>query len=230
MTTTDSVPYRLVVPAAWTRLPMDPVGMRDAARSMLRRRFASLPRDETAALRRELEQDLVALTGRAGSEYARMLLVLALEVSRRPITASCLVSLLPHSLPDEAALQTLAVEHSGGALASVVEQLGTTRGVVVVREQVQTLPAAPDGLDVPALAEQYADAIGLGQTPAEPGTASWLPGTTRHVDVYLPVPESPRVLLLSFSTPLVPLFEPLTELFLVMAGTVQWDRGDGTWS
>jgi hypothetical protein len=32
----------------------------------------------------------------------------------------------------------------------------------------------------------------------------------------------------SFSTPLVPLCEPLTDLFLRMAVTVQWDRGDGT--
>jgi hypothetical protein len=230
VTPTDSVPYRLVVPASWTRLPMDPVGMRDAARAMLLRRYGSLPRDETAKLRREVEQDLVALTRRAGSEYARMLLVLALEVSRRPITASCLVSLLPQAVPDEAALQALAVDLSDGALTSVVEQLGSNRGVVVVRDEVQPLPAAPEGIDVAALAQRYADSIGVGQVPAEPGTPPWEPGTTRHVDVHLPVPDSPRVLLLSFSTPLVPLFDPLTELFLMMAGTVQWDRGDGTWS
>lgn len=158
-----------------------------------------------------MEKDLVALTRRAGSECGRMLLVLAVEAARRPITASCLVSLLPHAVRDEAALQALAVEHSDGAVVSVVEQLGENR-------------------DVDALAEQYADAVGLGETPAESGSQSWTPGATRHVDVYLPVPDSPRVLLLSFSTPLVPLFEPLTELFLMMSGTVQWDRGDGTWS
>lgn len=229
----DTVPYRLVVPAAWTRLPMDPTGMRDAARAMLLRRYGSLPRDETAKLRREVEQDLVALTRRAGSEYARMLLVLALEVSRRPITASCLVSLLPQAVRGEPALQALAVELSDGAGTSVVEQLGSNRGVVVVRDEVHALPQAPQDVDVSALAERYAQSIGLGETPAEPGTPGsqpWTPGTTRHVDVHLPVPDSPRVLLLSFSTPLVPLFEPLTELFLMMAATVQWDRGDGTWS
>lgn len=233
MTPTDTVPYRLVVPAAWTRLPMDPVGMRDAARAMLLRRFGSLPRDETAKLRREVEQDLVALTRRAGSEYARMLLVLALEVSRRPITASCLVSLLPQAVPDEGALQALSVELSDGAVTSVVEELGGNRGVVVVRDEVQPLPQAPEGVDVTALAERFAASIGLGETPADPGTPApeaWAPGTTRHVDVHLPVPDSPRLLLLSFSTPLVPLFEPLTELFLMMAATVQWNRGDGTWS
>lgn len=230
MTPTDSVPYRLVVPTAWTRLPMDPLGMRDAARAMLLRRYGSLPRDQTAKLRREVEQDLVALTHRAGSEYARMLLVLALEVSRRPITASCLVSLLPQAVPDEAALQALAAEQAEGALTSVVEQLGDNRGVVVVREDQAPLPTAPDGVDVAALAEQYAESIGLGDVPAGPDAPEWVPGTIRHVDVHLPVPDSPRLLLLSFSTPLVPLFEPLTELFLMMASTVQWDRGDGTFS
>lgn len=233
MTPADSVPYRLVVPAAWTRLPMDPVGMRDAARAMLLRRYASLPRDETAKLRREVEQDLVALTRRAGSEYARMLLVLALEVSRRPITASCLVSLLPQAVRDEAALQALAAELSDGVVTSAVEELGANRGVVVVRDEVQPLPQAPEGVDVAALAARYADSIGLGEVPPEPGAPGsepWTPGTVRHVDVHLPVPDSPRLLLLSFSTPLVPLFEPLTDLFLMMAATVQWDRGDGTWS
>lgn len=227
-----AVPYRLVVPAAWTRLPMDPVGMRDTARAMLRRRFAALPRDETARFRHELEQELVALTHRAGSEYTRMLLVLALEVQSRPISASCLVSLLPQSVPDEAALQTLAVDLSETALGSVVEDLGDNRGVVVVREQVQALPAAPAGVDVAALAQRYAGSIGLGDTPPEPGGAParpWTPGTTRHVEVYMPVPDSQRLLLLSFSTPLVPLFDAFTELFLLIASTVQWER-DNRWA
>jgi hypothetical protein len=233
VTPTDALPYRLVVPAAWTRLPMDPVGMRDAARAMLLRRFGALPRDETATLRREVEQELVALTRRAGSEYTRMLLVLALEVSRRPITASCLVSLLPRAVPDETALQALAVELSEGSAISAVEDFGTNRGVVVVRDQVMPMSPVPDGVDVAALAELYADAIGLRETASaagELGAEPWAPGATRHVDVHLPVPDVPRLLLLSFSTPLVPLFEPLTELFLMMATTVQWDRGDGSWS
>jgi hypothetical protein len=234
VTPTDSLPYRLVVPAAWTRLPMDPVGMRDTSRAMLLRRFGALPRDQTATLRREVEQDLVALTRRAGSEYARMLLVLALEVSRRPITASCLVSLLPQAVPDETALQALAVDLSDGAATSVVEDLGANRGVVVVRDEVMPMSSVPEGVDVEALAQRYAEAIGSDESPATTRTvgavAPWTPGTTRHVDVHLPVPDVPRLLLLSFSTPLVPLFEPLTELFLMMAATVQWDRGDGSWS
>ena len=54
--------------------------------------------------------------------------------------------------------------------------------------------------------------------------------TTRHVDVFLPAPDAPPVLLLSFTTGVVPLFPPLTELFLTIASTVQWQREPDRWS
>jgi hypothetical protein len=54
--------------------------------------------------------------------------------------------------------------------------------------------------------------------------------TTRCVDVLLPVPDVPRVLLLSFTTSVVPLFAPLTELFLTIASTVQWQRDADLWT
>ena len=54
--------------------------------------------------------------------------------------------------------------------------------------------------------------------------------TTRPVDVFLPVPYAPRMLLLSFSTPVAPLAGPLTTLFLTIAGTVQWQRDGAAWS
>lgn len=120
----ETVPYRLVVPQGWTRLPVDPAGMRTAVRAMLRRRFATLQRDATAALRREVEQDLVSLTQGPGREYMRMLLVLDLEVQRRPVTGTCLVSLLPQPVVGEQALAQLADSMADGAVESVVEDLG----------------------------------------------------------------------------------------------------------
>ena len=38
------------------------------------------------------------------------------------------------------------------------------------------------------------------------------------------------MLLLSFLTPVEPLFEPLTTLFLTIASTVQWQRDGRDWS
>lgn len=219
-------PYRLVVPRPWVRLPMDPEGMRSAARALLLRRYADQPRDATAAARRALEDELVALTRAQGTGFARMLLLLSLEVQRRPVSASCLVSLLPHAVePGEAGLAALASELDDHA---EVRDVGRHRAVVAVRDRVER-PDLPGGTDLPGLADRAAQALGLGEAPRR-GAPAWEPGTVRGVDVHLPLPDGEHLLLLSFSTPLPPLFEAMTELFLLIAGSVQFDRGDGSWS
>lgn len=232
-----AVPYRLVVPQGWTRLPVEPTAMRAAARALLQRRFAHHPRDATATLRREVEQQLVALTQGAGREYLRMLLTLDLPVERVPVTATCLVSLLPYPVAGEQGLAELAASQSAGALESVVEDLGGQRGVVVVRD-VTGPGLALDDQGV-RLAHRYAAWLRSGEDAADddaPGRPDEVPDealhaatTTRSVDVFLPVPDSPRVLLLSFSTPVTPLFAPLTRLFLTIASTVQWQRDGRSW-
>lgn len=235
------MPYRLVVPPGWIRLPVDPAAMRVAARAMLLRRFAPHPRDTTAALRREIEQQLLSIVGGPGHGYMRMLLTLDLQVERRPITATCLVSLLPQGVQGEQGLQALAASQSEGAVESVVEDLGPNRGVVVVRDVRTVAQATPDRATA-RLARGYTDWLVTGSEqepacgPIEPPDDE-LPAevldaarTTRSVDVFLPVPDCPRVLLLSFSTPVAPLFPPLTTLFLTIASTVQWQRDEQVWS
>lgn len=231
----DALPYRLVVPQGWTRLPVDPDRMRPAARAMLLRRFADRPRDATAALRREVEDQLVSVTRAPGREYLRMLLALDLQVERHPVTATCLVSLLPQSLATEAALQEVAASSAEGALDSVVTDVGPHRAVVVVRDTVAD-GEAPTG-EVSRAARRYARWLDTGDDAAAPSDDEPLPPeavraarTTRSVEVLLPVPDVPRVLLLSFSTSVVPLFAPLTELFLTIAGTVQWQRTPDLWT
>ena len=231
--------YRLVVPPGWTRLPAAPERLRPAVRSLLLHRFAAHPRDTTAVLRREVEQQLVDVVSGPGCEYLRMLLLLDLAVERMPVTATCLVSLLPHSVPDEASLQQLALSQSGGSvIESVVEDLGANRGVVVVRDVLSGGVEVHDPR-VAAAARSLARWTADGDEGG-PGTAASsepLPDdvvqaarTTRSVDVFLPVPDASRVLLLSFSTPVGPLFEPLTTLFLTIASTVQWNRDRQSWS
>lgn len=171
----------------------------------------------------------------------RMLLALDLQVERRPITATCLVSLLPQGVQGEQGLQALAASQADGAVESVVEDLGPNRGVVVVRDVRRAAPATPDRATA-RLARGYTDWLVTG-TQEEPacGPAETLDDelpaevldaarTTRSVDVFLPVPDCSRVLLLSFSTPVAPLFPPLTTLFLTIASTVQWQREGDLWS
>lgn len=219
--------YRLVLPPGWTRLPMERAAMRTAARAWLLRRFAHAPRDRTASLRREITEDLVALTMRTGAEYARMMLVLAADVDSRPISASCLVSVLPHAVSDEAGLQSLARSMAPGADTARVADLGDNRGVLVVRDALQR-PAVSvqERAQAESLAAEVVQTLGIEHDqPAEP----WEPGLTRHVEVHLPLPDQGATLLLSFATPLAPLFAPLTELFVLMACSVQFDPGDGSW-
>lgn len=232
---TDDPAYRLVVPDGWTRLPVEPAAMRAAARALLLRRFAAHPRDATAVLRRELEEQLVGLTQGPGSAYLRMVLLLDLQVSRRPVAASCLVSLLPQEVDGERGLQELAERSAPGAVSSTVEDLGAGRGVVVVRDRrdgdapVEVDPATA------ALAHRVADWLRTGdaeppvRSDPVPAEALHAAGLRRTVEVLLPAPDAPRVLLLSFGTGVSALFEPLTALFLAVASTVQWQRDD-TWA
>lgn len=72
----EVLPYRLVVPQGWTRLPVDPTRMRTAARAMMLRKLADHPRDATAALWRQVEPELAASSADVLSNarrYARWL-------------------------------------------------------------------------------------------------------------------------------------------------------------
>lgn len=222
------VRYRLVLPPGWTRLPMEPVALRPAARAWLLARSSTLPRDRTAQARRAVEDDLVALASRPGAEYARMLLVLSVEAQSRPVSASCLVSELPLDLSDETRLEAVRASREAGTVACAVTDVGPHRALVVVRDEV-VAPPAQDEAETARLARAYADHLGLDTRRPDP-EPSWDPRRSRSVGVHLPVPDTRSTLLLSFSTPLAPLFDPLTELFLLMAATVQWRRDGERWS
>lgn len=219
----DGLRYRLVLPDGWTRLPANPVALRPAARQLLTERFKDLPRDRTAQLRRELEDELVQLADTASDQFAVDLLLLELDVDGRPVSGSCVVSLAPVPLEGSEALARLAQELREGALASEVITFAATAAVRVVREE--STPAPPV---TPGQAAQVADAV---RDLVGPQAVVDLPPSTtcRLVDVYLPVPDAQATLLLSFSTRVRPLFDPLTELFTAMAGTVQFSAADTPW-
>ncbi len=242
-----SVSYRMALPEPWVRLPMEPTAMRAAVRAWLLRKYAHRSRDETVQLRRQVEEELVALTRRPGTEYARQMLVLSLEVGQIPVSASCLVSLLPQDLSAPDALTTLAAELADGSVHCEVDDLGSNQAVVVVRDEV--VPGARDGrtnAELVDLAGQTMarlrpdDASGQDAVRQDGARQDAVDGAelerlvadaerSRCVDVFIPVPDQPRCLLLTFSTPLVPMFDPLTTLFITLAATVQWRVGDDRW-
>lgn len=196
--------YRIVLPEGWHRLPADPIALRPIARELLHRLWADLPRDSTAQRRRDLEQELVRLGDAASDRGGRELLLSLRAVGGVPLAASAVVSMVATGLAGEGGLVELARVSADGAISSEVTDLGRNRGVVVVRDQ----------------------AVEAADRPAFLGAAGAAVTRTRQVDVHLPVPDEPAMLLFSFSTPLMSLAEGLTELFLAMASTVQWRQGE----
>ena len=199
--------YRIVLPDGWHRLPAGPIALRPIARELLLRLWADQPRDQTAQRRRDLEQELVRLGDTASDQGGRELLLSLQAVGGVPLAASAVVSMVPTLLDGEAGFVELAQVSAEGAISSGVFDLGRNRGVVVVRDQ------AVEARDRPAFLGEAGAAI----------------TRTRQVDIHLPVPDEPAMLLLSFSTPLMSLAESLTELFVAMSSTVQW-RQDEHWS
>jgi hypothetical protein len=227
------VEYRMALPSCWTRLPMDPVGMRSAARAFLLRRSAHVSRDKTVVVRRRLEDEFVALTQRPGAEYARMLLALALDVRGHPLSASCLVSVLDHDLSDEQRRQEFAGTEADGAVEAAVVEIGAHRSVVVVRNEIvrAPLPENPDA--VAAQARRIATELGYLDDPDDPEAireSLKFEADARALDVWVPVPGQRCCVLFQFSTSNVSLADELTYLFLLTASTVQFRQEDRTWA
>lgn len=205
--------YRMVLPASWARLPANPIALRPVVRRLLLDLWADQPRDQTARRRRQLEQQLVELGNQAADGGGRELLVCLQTAGDVTLAASAVVSLHPTLVQGDECLQQLAETNRLTAASSEVINLGRNRGLLVIRDCL-----VEDALPVPDTAtheqrEALADAV----------------RSTRQVDVHLPVPDEPAMLLLSFSTPVAPLFDAFTELFVALASTVQW-RADQTWT
>jgi hypothetical protein len=54
--------------------------------------------------------------------------------------------------------------------------------------------------------------------------SSGQPGLEYRLDMHVPVPDSSSYLILSFSTPMNPLADPMTDLFDTIASTLRWVR------
>jgi hypothetical protein len=105
-------------------------------------------------------------------------------------------------------------------------------GVVVVRDEVTRAPRPENPEAVAAQARRIAAQMGVLDDPDDPAVVEEslkFEADSRSVEVWLPVPDDKRTLLLQFSTPVPPLFDALTELFLMTACTVQFRDADGSW-
>lgn len=194
--TTGPVGWSLLLPPGWWHVPLDERRHRSIT-ALLDRQLASLPRDRVATLRRELDGELTRLVERAVENRA-VEMYLNIDVMRGlPVAASCLVTLVSVRFGTALSATELAAMMGDrpGDEVGVLEVAGTLAARVRRREPVTDT----DGLSTGELA-------------------------VTRLQVYVPVPNTTEILLLSFSTPMDPIADAMVTLFDAIAGSLRWKQ------
>ncbi len=188
------VGWSLLLPPGWWHIPLDE-RRGQSVTALLDQRLASLPRDRVTMLRRELDGELTRLVERAVANGA-VEMYLNVDLMRGlPVAASCLVTVVPAGVVTTlptAELAALMGERPGDEVG-VLEVAGAPAARVRRREPVTDT----DGLSTGELA-------------------------VTRLQVYVPVPDTTEILLLSFSTPMDPIADAMVGLFDAIAGSLRW--------
>lgn len=193
---TGSLGWTLLLPPGWWHIPLDK-RRGQSVTALLDRWLASLPRDRVATLRRELDGELTRLVERAVANHA-VEMYLNVDLMRGlPVAASCLVTLVPSGAATALPAAELAALMGAGSANEVgaLEVAGAPAARVRRREPVTNA----DGLSTGELA-------------------------VTRLQVYVPVPNTTEMLLLSFSTPVDPIADAMVGLFDAIAGSLRWRR------
>lgn len=188
------VGWSLLLPPGWWHIPLDE-RRGQSITALLDHRLASLPRDRVATLRRELEGELTRLVERAVANGAVEMYLYVDLMRGLPVAASCLVTVVPAGAATElpaVELAALMAERPGDEVG-VLEVAGALAARVRRREPV---------------------------TDAD-GHSSGELAVTR-LQVYVPVPNTTEMLLLSFSTPMDPIANAMVALFDAIAASLDW--------
>ncbi|MGH8922536.1 MAG: hypothetical protein ACRD0H_30070, partial [Actinomycetes bacterium] len=184
--------WSLLLPPGWWHIPLDE-RRGQSVTALLDRQLASLPRDRVTTLRRELDGELTRQVERAvGNGAVEMYLHVDL-LRGLPVAASCLVTVVA----------------TGAATALPAAELAALLGDRP-DDEVGVLEVA----GVPAARVRR----------REPVTGDLSTGglAVTRLQVYAPVPGTPEMLLLSFSTPMDPIADAMVALFDAIAGSLQW--------
>lgn len=189
--------WRLVLPDSWHRLDLAPNTRRRSARALAEQRVG--PGDEWAPLRASVGESVLRTAEQAYDARAESCWLFTEQAGPLPLAASLTTFLTaaPH----------LDAQPTVDDLAARIEP-GDDR--VQVRR-----------VDLPAGA-----AVRVASTTT--GSARDLDGeelTSYVVQFYVPVPGAPRVLVLTFATPVVALAEAMGQLFDAIAASLVWEPG-----
>lgn len=188
---------RVATPANWFDLDLEPTTSEASIERLVRLRAGDGP--EQAEARRQLADLLRRATTDAAAQGAVFASLLSDVIEGRPLAASLVVSVTP------------APEEGDGNLQVLVERLRRSTGSEggMARVEVVDLPA---GAAVRLRRQMLAEADGAGAEGA----------VVETVQYFVPVPATASLLVLTFSTPNLPLAEAFVELFDTMAQTLHW--------
>ncbi len=187
--------YRIASPPGWVRIVLDPETMDAKIAAIVAAQFRGT---DSAPL---VKQSLVRMLGEqcrtaAGNGGVEVHLS-TLKVGEYPLSASMVVTLLA---PRD------------GAPLPALDDLGVARRAAGEDVRMVEFPAGV------ALRRRYVEELA-----GDPGDGK---GERRllvtHVDFQFELPGSPLHLLLSYSTPILPLADAFAELFDTMTGTLRW--------
>ena len=189
--------YRLVLPEGWWALDLEPGRWPAQVAALVERQWRGV--DDAPHLKAQARAELDRVAADAARAGGVQLFLSVGALAGVPLSASLLVSRLPAGGP--AALEGLA-----GSAAAAGREV--------------TRPRLPAG---PALRTRWRrDAGSTDGLAGDLSAAQAEALTTTCVDVHLPVPGSPELLVLQFRTGLAPLADALVELFDAVAGTLRW--------
>lgn len=184
----------MLLPPGWWHVPLDE-RRGQSITALLDHQLASLPRDRIVALRRELDGEIIRLAERAAANGATDMYLNVDLMRGLPVAASCLVTVVPVGFGTTLPATELA--------ALMGDQPGDEVGVL----EVAGAPAARV-----RRREPFTDGEGLSTGEL----------AVTRLQVYVPVPNSAEMLLLSFSTPIDPIADAMVALFDAIAGSLRW--------
>lgn len=187
--------YTLIVPDGWFQIKLDPEFRDRGIIALADQQFRGI--DNAPHLKEELMSRLQKRAKESFKAGGIELYISTMTAGPLPLASSLLVTLLP---PDRGPGATTPHDLVAGLTA---DDAGADVRVVALPAAGQAVREHRREVAVPG--EQ------LGNT---------LPTTT--VTYHVPVPATPAWLMLTFSTPMEPLVEPMVELFDTVAGTLQW--------
>ena len=192
--------YALVMPDGWWAIDLDPERRARQIAALVEHQWRGI--DDAPHLKAEARAELERRAGSAEEAGGLQLFLSVGALAGIPLSASLLISSVPLAAADE--LTELAHRaHEAGRAVSHRE-----------------LPAGP------ALRIRWREDAAPGQVGGPPAGEAPLPETT-CLDVHVPVPGAPRVLLLQFRTSLEPLADALVEVFDAISTTLRWRSSDG---